>query len=211
MFNDKHTLEYMAMNEAKRHDCAVQFLVFSFSVAAHGGPACSGNHRKDSAGHLPHEARTTQQQCCLPHKDSPPASWFQCTAQCEGPPWCQHTSWASVYCRDPFHVWGPAGYVAPVQWLVLHLMVFLKNDKAEEQMINQSLMSRLCCVHITVGQSVCLNASETARPHWTPPTPTCSCPLSGYWHHTNRRLPEEVGLSKACLRVKVQMTFIQML
>lgn len=33
---------------------------------------------------------------CITYKDSPPASWFQCTAQCEGPPWCQHTPWASA-------------------------------------------------------------------------------------------------------------------
>lgn len=40
---------------------------FGFNGAARGGPAYSGNHRKDSAGHRPHEARTTQWQCCLPH------------------------------------------------------------------------------------------------------------------------------------------------
>lgn len=40
---------------------------FSFNGAAHGGPADSGNRRKDSAGHLPHEARTTQSLCCPPH------------------------------------------------------------------------------------------------------------------------------------------------
>lgn len=31
----------------------------SFNGAARGGPTYSGNHRKDSARQLPHEARTT--------------------------------------------------------------------------------------------------------------------------------------------------------
>lgn len=91
---------------------------FGFSEATRGGPAYSGSRRKDSAELLPHGARTTQLQCCLPHlpkqrfmthmlcnkvrqayvthddltyRDSPPASWFQCMAQYGGPPYCQRT------------------------------------------------------------------------------------------------------------------------
>lgn len=58
-----HTLQYMAIKKAwisvlsrLYRACAY----FHFSGAAHGGPAYSGNHRKDSVGNLPHEARTTQ-------------------------------------------------------------------------------------------------------------------------------------------------------
>lgn len=63
MLNDMHTSQYMTFKEANVDVCVVLFaqsLCYSFNGAAHGGPADSGNHRKDSAGHLPHEARTTQ-------------------------------------------------------------------------------------------------------------------------------------------------------
>lgn len=103
---------------AKLQSCTVGCTRSGFSEAARGAPAYSGSRRKGSAELLPHGARTTQLQCCLPrlpkqhfmisllcnkvrqahvtqvdltYKDSPPASWSQCTAQYGGPPYCQRT------------------------------------------------------------------------------------------------------------------------
>lgn len=70
-------------------------------------------------------------------------------------------------------------------------------------------LARVRSVRFTDGLSVYLNASNTARRHWAPPpTPACCRPLSGCWHQTHRRLPEEVGLSKALPRMIVPVTFI---
>lgn len=58
MLNDVHTLQCMAIMEADIF--ALSCVCFRVSGAARDGSAYSGNHRMDSAGHLPHEARTTQ-------------------------------------------------------------------------------------------------------------------------------------------------------
>lgn len=181
------------------------------SGAAHDGSAYSGNHRMDSAGLLPHEARTTQWQCCLLHKCSPQSSCFRCLAQCEGLPLCQHIPLASAYCRDPFRVSGPAKHAAPVQWPALHLLVFLKNHLGENHAVGNNIhwisnQIAQYTQHYSQAISI-LSASETARRHWAPPTPSCLCPLSGYWHQPSRAC-QEVGQSEASPQVEVQMTFI---